>query len=136
MKKNFYTYYILKDNKLVIEVLSGSFDISEYLNLKQSEIESPDYEPNFNLILDIRNIEDTQSLKTIKEYTESIKPVQIFNRRIKAAVITNTPAQVAGATLYKLFENKSIDYKIFSTLENALNWLGISEIDLKGIDLT
>ena len=134
MKKNLYRYFIIKDENLVIEILSGCFDLSDYINLKQSQFKDPDYDPNFNLILDIRNIEDIVSQKIIKEYPERIKPIQHFTKRIKAAVITHTPSQVTGASLYKLFEDKSIDFKIFSTLEYALNWIGISEIVLKDID--
>ena len=134
MKKNLYKYFIIKDKNLVLEILSGSFELSDYINLKQSQFKDPDYDPNFSLILDIRNIEDIVSEKKIKEYPERIKPIQHFTNRIKAAVITHTPSQVAGASLYKSFEDKPIDYKIFSTLEYALNWIGISKIDLKDID--
>jgi hypothetical protein len=134
MKNNLYKYYILKDKNLVIEILKGRFDLSDYMDLKKSQFEDPAYDPNFNLILDIRNIEDILSSEIIKEYTEFIKPVQLFTERIKAAVITDTPSQVTGATLYNLFEDKSIDYRIFSTLEYALNWMGISNSDLKDIN--
>ncbi len=132
MKKNQYKYYIIKDKSLIIEVLSGSFDFVEYLNLKQLQIEDADYNPNFNIIIDIRNIEESNiSEKTIKEYADNIKPVQLFNTKIKVAIITNSPSQVVGALLYKLFENKSIEYKVFSTIEYTLNWLGIIDLNHK-----
>lgn len=136
MNENFYKYYILKDQNLVIEILSGKFELSDYLKLKQSQFENPDYDPNFNLVLDIRNIENDLSEETIKGYIADIKPIQVFTNRIKAAVITNSPSQVVGATLYRLFEERAINCEIFSTLEYALIWLGISKIDLKDMILT
>lgn len=134
MKKNIYKYFIIKDKDLIIEILSGRFELSDYLNFKNSEILDPDFDPNFNIIMDIRNIEDIVSQKMIKEYPEKLRPVQLFNERIKTAVITNTPSQVAGASLYELFENDFFDFKIFSTIEYALYWIGINKSDLKDID--
>ena len=49
-------------------------------------------------------------------------------------MVTDSPSQVTGATLYKLFEDKAIECEIFSTIEYALNWLGISELDLEDND--
>ncbi|MBN1927370.1 MAG: hypothetical protein JW798_16160 [Prolixibacteraceae bacterium] len=88
----------------------------------------------FNIIIDIRNVDDDLSDETIKAYTEGVKPVQVFTEKIKVAVITYSPSQVAGATLYKLFESKAIECEVFSTLEIALHWLGIDEIDFGKID--
>jgi len=134
MKKNIYKYFIIKDKSLIVEILSGRFEISDYMKLKNSQIQDPDFDPNFNLIMDIRNIEDIVSHEMIKGYPERLKPVQLFTKRIKIAVITKTPSQVAGASLYELFEDNFFDYKIFSTLEYASYWIGISESDLKDID--
>jgi hypothetical protein len=106
----------------------------EHNQLKQLQFEDPDFDPNFNLVLDIRNIEDIVSEESIKSYTVDIKPLQVFTKRIKAAVITHLPSQVTGATLYKLFENKAIDCEVFSTLEYALKWLGVGIIDLENMD--
>lgn len=135
MTKHHYKYHVFKESKLVIEVLSGTFSLSDYLVLKKSQLEVPDYDPDFNLILDIRNIDDTIPVETIRSYTEFVKPVQLFTRKIRAAVITGTPLQVTGALMYKMFEDKSLDYKVFSTWDHALSWVGVSRSELKNIDL-
>lgn len=138
MNKNLYKYYILKDKNLLIEILRGSFDLDEFVNLKKSESEDPDFDPNFNSILDIRNIENAFSEKIIKDlekFSGIIKTIQPIPNRRRAAVITSTPAQVTGITWYKLIDDRGIDYEVFSTLERALEWLGISKIDLENIDL-
>ncbi len=111
--QNLYKYYIHKDNNLLLEILKWIFDFSDYIKLKQSELEDSDYDPNFNFILNIRKIEDIASAKNIKEYIKDIKPIQAFSKKIKVAVITTTPTQVAAATLYNLFEDRLINYEIF-----------------------
>ncbi|MBN2348087.1 MAG: hypothetical protein JXJ22_04580 [Bacteroidales bacterium] len=139
MNKNFYKYYILKDKNLYIEILKGNFDLADFINLKKTESEDPDFDPNFNSILDIRNIENTFS-KDIKndleKFSKIIKTLQSVTKRRKAAIITCKPSQVAGSTWYQLIDDRGIDYKVFSTLEAATEWLGINEIDLKNIDFS
>jgi hypothetical protein len=137
MNKNFYNYYILKDKNLVIEILRGIFDISDFINLKKTESEDPDFDPNFNAILDIRNVENAFSKEIrndLENYLGIIKTLQHVTKRRKAAVITFKPSQVAGITWYQLMDDRGIDYKVFSTLKAATEWLGVSEIDLKNID--
>ena len=137
MNKNLYKYYILKDKNLIIEILRGSFDLSDFVNLKKKESEDPDFDPNFDSILDIRNIENEFSQeirKDLENYLELIKNIQPVTKRKKTAVITHTPSQVTGITWYMLINDRGIDYKVFSTLKAATEWLGVSEIDLKSID--
>lgn len=134
MNDNLYRYYIVKNKNLVIEILSGRFNLDKYINLKKMQYEDPDYDPNYNVIIDISKVKDIVSGNIIKDYAESIKPVQRYTRIIKAAVITATASQVAGATLYS-FEDKTTDYQIFSDLENALFWIGVNTDDLKNLDI-
>ena len=137
MGKNRYTYYILKDRNLVIEILRGNFDLSSFVNLKKSESEDPDFDPNFDVILDIRHVENAFS-KEIRQDLENflgiIKSIQRITKIRKTAVITYKPAQVAGITWYQFIDDRSIEYEVFSTLKAAKEWLGISEVDLENID--
>jgi hypothetical protein len=34
MNKNIYNYFILRDKNLIIEILKGKFELSEYIKLK------------------------------------------------------------------------------------------------------
>ena len=137
MIKNIYNYYILKEKNLVIEVLRGNFDLSDFVDLKKAESKDPDFDPNFDSILDIRNIENAFTQKIINDlenFLNIIKTVQHVTKKRKAAVIASKPSQVAGITWYKLIDDRSIEYKIFSTLNAAKEWLEIDEIDFKSID--
>ena len=137
MNKNIYTYYILKESNLIIEILKGNFDISDFVNLKKIESEDSDFNPNFNTILDIRNIENafSQEIRNdLENYLELIKSMQSVTKRKKTAVITRTPSQVTGITWYTLIDDRGINYRVFSTLKRAKDWLGVSDIELSDID--
>ena len=139
MIKNIYNYYILKEKNLVIEVLRGNFDLSDFVDLKKAESKDPDFDPNFDSILDIRNIENAFTQKIINDlenFLNIIKTVQHVTKKRKAAVIASKPSQVAGITWYKLIDDRSIEYKVFSTLEGARKWMDIDEIDFEGIDFS
>jgi hypothetical protein len=138
MDTNFYNYYVLKDKHLVIEILRGIFDITDFINLKKTEAEDPDFDPNYNSILDIRRIENAFSKEIrndLENYLGIIKTLQSVTRQKKTAVITYKPSQVAGIFWYKLMDNRGIDYKVFSTLKAAVEWLGVREFDLRKIDV-
>ncbi len=138
MNENVYNYYILKDKNLVIEILRGDFEINDFINLKKRESEDPDFDPNSNSILDIRNVENAFSKdirNDLENYLGTIKLIQQVSKRKKTAVITSKPSQVAGISWYQLVDDRGIDYKVFSTLTAAKEWLGVSEIDLRNIDI-
>jgi hypothetical protein len=137
MNKNLYKYYILKDKHLVIEILWGDFTLTDFLNLKKSESEDPDFDPNFDSILDIRHVENAFSKEIrddLENYLGIIKSIQHVTQKRRSAVVTERPAQVAGITWYQMIDDRGIDYEVFSTLKAAIKWLGIGEIDLKNID--
>lgn len=137
MGKNSYIYYILKDKKLVIEILKGDFDLTDFLNLKRKEALDPDFDPNYNSILDIRNVRNAFSKEIrddLKEYKGIIDTVVSITGLKKTAVVTSKPAQVAGIMWYQMIDGRNIEYKAFSSLEAASMWLGVSDIDLEKID--
>jgi hypothetical protein len=107
------------------------------LNLKKSESEDPDFDPNFDSILDIRHVENAFSKEIrddLENYLGIIKSIQHVTQKRRSAVVTERPAQVAGITWYQMIDDRGIDYEVFSTLKAAIKWLGIGEIDLKNID--
>ena len=137
MGKNSYYYYVLKEKNLIIEILRGSFDLTDFLNLKRKEARDPAFDPNYDSILDIRNVRNAFSKEIrddLKEYLGIINTIQTITKRRKAAVVTSKPAQVAGIMWYQLIDSRGIDYKTFSTIEAAAMWLGVSDIDLRKID--
>ena len=138
MNKNLYKYYIIKDKHLIVEIIKGSFNLSEFVNLKKRESKDPEFNPDFNTLLDIRDIDNVFTKKIqrdLQKFSSVIKTIQDIPQSRKTAVITCTPVQVTGITWYMLIDDRGIEYKVFSTLEYAIKWLGINELDLKDIEI-
>jgi len=81
INKNLYNYYILKDKNLVIEILRGIFNIADFINLKKAESEDPDFDPNFNSILDIRTVENAFSKEIRNDLENFLGVIKLYDYR-------------------------------------------------------
>lgn len=128
-------YYIIKDKKVIVEILKGSCTLSDYVDFKSDQINDKDFNPYFNFLVDFRGVDITFSgmvEKRLKLYLEFSKSIVSLSGRKRVAVITNTPDQVVFFTVCKLLDRRGILYGVFSTEAAALHFLSltISEIDL------
>lgn len=129
-------YYIFDKERLVLEILSGDINVADYINLKKEEQKDPFYDPNYNFILDVRNVNVKYSphiMKEMIEYLHQIKSIQNISVKRKAALLTKNPSQVITSIMYKDMDDRPVDFKVFTTIEGAIVWLGISNIDLSEI---
>ncbi|WP_319481073.1 hypothetical protein [uncultured Draconibacterium sp.] len=129
----FLGYYIIKEKRVIVEILKGAITVNEYIKFKTNQIEDEDFNPNFNFILDIRdnNIVFSSELeKKMKQYIAFEKTIGSLSSEKKVAVITNTPQQVVYSTLYEKLDERKIVYSIFSTKDEALKWLSLSNSDM------
>ncbi|MFC2138527.1 hypothetical protein ACFLTE_10160 [Bacteroidota bacterium] len=127
-------YFIYKDKKLVVEILAGDTksEIDEHINFKKTLAADPDFDPKFDSIIDMRktHLKSMNEIEaTIKYYFNNAKQVPNLLAKRKCALITSTPDQVAATYIYESFKELPIDYKIFSTVEASLIWLGINDFD-------
>ena len=133
-------YYIFSNKKLIVEILfevPGNM-VEEYINLKKSEIDDPEYNRNFNFIVDLRrvNFKHVESFsKIINSYLERARDIEGLVGEHKTALITNTPDQVVVSTMYRATTDLPITIEIFSTIKSALEWLNVDEIDTTIFDL-
>lgn len=121
-----FKYRILPEYKLIIEKWTGDFDISEIIFFKNMETADPMWREHYDVLSD-----DTESNKNMEITSEASRQEYMklslkFMKRHRAAVVTRLPVQVVGATFMKLnLPSKStIQIGTFSTIENALLWLG------------
>ncbi len=66
----------------------------------------------------------------MKQYLEFEKIIDSLSSEKKVAVITNTPHQVVYSTINKKLDERNIVYSIFSTKNEALKWLSLSNSDM------
>lgn len=123
------SFKILPDLKLIIELFSDRTTINDAIELKKSEIIDINYNSGYNFIVLFININlpVTKVAETeIRKYVDSIKSnKQIIGTR-KSAIITEKPNQVVLGTIYEMIAKElPMNYKIFSTLKAALNWIGL-----------
>ena len=137
MNKLISKYQILKENKLIIEVHSGSLDITSFIKFKTTLSTDPSFSPNFNFILDLRGVTFETSESDLKKYADFLTKSKKYKGNRKVAVITKTPNQVVSSVLFQLiFSNPSQNIEIFSTVNSVLKWVGIDNLSVLKIKNT
>jgi hypothetical protein len=132
--KKLVTYRIIPDLKLIIEYLKGDIYYKDIIELKKTEIKDKDYNADFNFIFDAQDSEFHFSEKEVKKYINEIKGIKNVVKSRKSALLTSTPEHVVDGMFYTLAAKElPMNYKIFSTLDASIKWLGISNNSKKVI---
>lgn len=127
-------YKVLPTYHLIIEHHTGVLDMESYKKFKALLLNDASYSPNYNYIINFKNVEFKIKPEEIKEYASSLKqnPKVFGNKNL--AIITKTPDQTVPVTIYKMKQqgiNQSVE--VFSTYEVALQWLN-SSLTAKELD--
>ncbi|MBL4939210.1 MAG: hypothetical protein JKY16_02860 [Lutibacter sp.] len=130
-------YRILKANKLILEAHSGNLDIASFINFKTTLATNPSFSPNFNFIIDLKDVTFETSESDLKKYADFLTKSKKYKGSRKVAVITKTPNQVVSSVLFKLmFSNPSQNIEIFSTVNSAVEWMKIEKLSVLKIKNT
>lgn len=129
MQKNL-NYTILPDLKLILEHYSGHFDIANAVELRYTESQDKNYNPDFYFIIDIRGLDPIFNELDVKNYINGIKKVNNVIGKTNTAVLTKTPKQFVLGAQYKMYLDETPrNYKIFSTLQAVIKWLNIQAVE-------
>jgi len=134
------SYKIIPALGLVIEVFAGKISIMDAIDLKKKEIEDNDYNPKFNFIVVANEIEADDKLEfDFSKYIDLIKQENKIIGIRKSAILTATPKQVVGGTLYEFAASElPMNFKIVSTVKAAMDWINLSydfeSVVIKNID--
>lgn len=132
---NYSDFIIIPEKKLIIEYFSGKIELKDILELKSRESDQKEYNPNYNIIDDSRNVEFLIRKNEIECYVDHLRNNKSFVRNRYVAYLTETPNQVVVATLFNVLKKElPINVKIVSTTIAALNWVGVSANQLKNIE--
>jgi len=119
-------YIILSDLKLLITQLSGNIDKDDLIRFSHKVLKDRSFNADYDMIADIRGLNIRINENEIIEYLNHLRPY--FNKKSRTAFITNTPDQVVAGVLYGMCQgNNSLYTKVFSVLEEALDWLSLSD---------
>jgi hypothetical protein len=120
-------YIILPEIKLIVENYKGVFTSVDAINYKKIMKEDNVYDPSFNIITDLRELEmHVQADVDIKElsvYLDFLKNTPVER---KVALLTIKPNQAVLAHLFKeMARDTIIEYEVFSTLNSAIQYVGL-----------
>ncbi len=127
-----YKYKIIAEKDLIIEVYQGEITLDFLLECMDKEYNDPKYVDLKYGLCDLRNttlkLSESEIIEQVKYARKHDK-----NPRINWATLTTKPHETAMAMIYEIHSSKIHKYMIFSTLENAANYLGIKilETDLE-----
>lgn len=126
-------YYVFKDYGLILIRLGGDLELNDYLEMKKAQLNDPDYDPDYDIIMDMTEMSSkfSQTSKNeMKQYVDIVKTFQITTRKRKVAFLTRTPDQVVSSYMYKSVDDRNNEFSIFSDIEAALKWLGNYGLDV------
>lgn len=120
------SYTILVDKYLILEYYKGKHTVDELIAFKKVVAADKNYNPNYNVIHDFREIEFMLGPNEVKKYIQMLQNDSKFVGHRKSAMITNTPNQVVTTTAFDLLKKGlPISVKICSTLETAFAFVDI-----------
>ena len=119
-------YKILKDRSLIIECYSGKHNVDELIDFKMKVGSDPDYDPNFNIIHDFRNLIFDLEIEEVSKYIQVLNDNKKYVGERRSAMITQTPNQVTASLGFELLKNElPVTVKVCSTLDVALSFIKI-----------
>jgi hypothetical protein len=131
-----YSHKILKDKSLILETLSGDFTINSLKTNRDMLYSDRFYNQHYDLLHDIRDARMNFTLEEHLSYLHYLgNEIKVITSR-KVAVLTSESTLAKYEEWFDSFNGLyDIEFKVFSSLEHSLNWLGQhfseTEIDLE-----
>ncbi|MCF8380583.1 MAG: hypothetical protein K9H49_13470 [Bacteroidales bacterium] len=130
-------YKILPELNLIVDYYSGPVNLNDIINLKKIEGKDPEYSPNRDVINDFIDCEFNFTYENVIKFVKYVENNQNIVGKRKVAFLTQSPHQVTLTLVYKLNAmNLPMIMETFTTLEAAMNWIGISENYIETIEST
>jgi hypothetical protein len=104
--------------------------------MKRLEVSEPNYNPNFNVITDIREaVLNLEALDEIESYLDFLKSNQKSVGTRKTAILTDNSEQVIHSELLRVMKNDlPINIKTVSTYQAVFEWVEILPKDRERIE--
>lgn len=135
--KKFTSYKIVPELNLIIGNYQGNIGLKEVMLQTYSFTIDPDFNPEFNVLLDFRNSSAIAFRMDIDDYVRFLKKTLILKSKVMVGILYRTPNQEYLLKIYKglgKFLNMEIGY--FIQLEDCLNWMNFTETEKSFISKT
>jgi hypothetical protein len=124
--RDYFTYKIIPDLKLIIEFGSGDLNYEKAINLKLEEIKEKDYNATYNFLVIFTHCTILLTKEDLTNYLEFLKEHKDITGKRRSALLTNTPNHIVFSYLHReSMKEFPINFEVFSTLPAALFYLGL-----------
>ena len=121
----------------MVECYKGQLNAEAAINYKKAMLKDRDYDPAYNIITDLREIEvniNPGNLHHITDFFDFLKNTPV---KRKVALITDKPSQTVLAHFFKELGSETIiHYDVFCTVEAAVGYVGLTKNELILIEET
>jgi hypothetical protein len=123
-------YKILPEKKIILIHCNGSIFFEDLIEHLKEQYADNDFNPAFNLLIDLRDAKSRIKSDEIKTFVEYIQLNSALSAKRTMALLTNSPS----VTLFSLlFKNEAhclpINIEVFSTLTGAMQHVGLRQGD-------
>jgi len=128
------SYKIISEHNIIIEFHKGNIDVDSYIKFKEKTFNDEDFKTGLNYLIHFKNVTFFTPQEDIKKFVNFIKNNAPKLGKRKVAFVTSTPNQVVTTTIYKsMLADIKQQVAVFSTNDNALNWLTSNSLNTKKI---
>ena len=128
MIKSYTTFEIFPSQKLIIEYYAGDISVDILIGIKKEISKHESYNPNYNLIMDMRNSNFLYEREAVTEFTKFFKSFHAIIGRRKVAYLTGKPNEVVATKVFaQLIGDLEINAQTFSTVPAIVSWFNISD---------
>jgi hypothetical protein len=130
-----FSYKIFPELKLIIRYYRGSFSINDLICTVEKTGKDNLYDPTFDVINDFRDASSKVKIGEINSFFGYIKNHKTLYGKRKTVYLTSTPNQTVFSMMMGLLKHENlIAFKTFSTLEEAIKWVGLPVSELGKIN--
>ena len=128
------SYKIISEHNIIIEFHKGNIDVDSYIKFKEKIFNDEDFKTGLNYLIHFKNVTFFTPQEDIKKFVNFIKNNAPKLGKRKVAFVTSTLNQVVTTTIYKsMLADIKQQVAVFSTNDNALNWLTSNSLNTKKI---
>jgi len=124
-----YEWTIDPGRRFVTIVASGRVDFESSMETMRSIAADKRYHPEFDTLVDLRQMEYKASLGDIHQFSEMVAKLGIYKGRM-AIVVTSADHFGAARQFSAFSEGHGREFEVFTGMRNALRWLGLPEDSL------
>lgn len=115
---------ILKEKKLILEIMSGEIDINDMRNERSLLFSDNSYNPSYDMLEDYRDAKLNCSVEELTEYFLYLGTEHHSMTEKKVAILTNETDYPVYMEWRKVLAKKvPLKFNIFCSLDESISWL-------------